>query len=822
MSDFLERALRLKSRGYTVVPIQRGLKGPHGLYAKAWQNEDPTEDQLRHYAQTDFRDGNIGINTRFTPAIDLDVYDEEVADVMEAYLADRYGDICVRVGMAPKRLVVFRASTPFRKMFAAYSDGKTKHKLEVLGDGQQFVAYGIHPDTKKPYIWTSVDEPLFVDAADLPTLTHVDAQEIIEHFCIMCEERGWKKMSSSMGGVVREDAEADLDGMKPVLALTHEKIEETLSLLENDEAEYDDWLLVGCALHHQFQGSGEGLELWHEWGKRSTKYDAADTNRRWRSFGNGPATVTFATLLYRAAEVKARQEDQAFNDAISRIHRTNDIKELVTKVAKDLMLSVNNDLQYDEATKRLQVRIGELNDGNKPRVESVRKLLDSHRPKRAARESVPAWCENWFYVECRNAFYNCETSAMLSVAAFDAKFGRVLLTDDMRSKGESFAGRASNVALNVHCIPTVYDSIYMPGDETILNVNGMDMVNTYNHMRTPLEKEPKSRDEKAAIEMAERHFKLLFPDDVERNIFLDYLAYTVQYPKEKITWAVLIQGVDGAGKTWFATMMAAILGGQNVRGVNADALGEKYTKWAEGHRMVFFEEIRLSGHNRFEILDKLRPYASNETVNVRRMQIDAYEIPNVTNYVFFTNYLDALPINENDRRYFIIRTAFQTKHHLTEFERSHPSYFTDLFNMVSFEGPALRWWLLNREISLDFKAKGRAPETAARALMIDEGEASDNLALINDTVLAGEHPLVSDRIVSAKELRALLPDLAVLNKRELGQLLFRAGFAKLGQFRLEGRTEPKDTWYTRRSGEVTPDNALALGRQLLGDGDGFD
>ncbi len=321
MSDFLERSLRLKSRGYIVVPIKKGTKGPD---IPGWQNDDPTEERLHTLAERGYADGNVGINTRFTPAIDIDVYDDAVAIIMERYLAERYGDICVRVGQAPKRLVVFRTTTPFRKMFASYSDGKTNHKIEVLGNGQQFVAYGIHPDTKKPYVWTSLDEPLGVNAGDLPTLTHVDAQEIIEHFCIVCEERGWKKLSSSMGGVVREDTDDGLDGIKPILALTHDKVQETLDLLPNEEADYDDWLLVGCALHHQFQGGQEGLEMWHEWGGRSAKSDAADTNRRWRSFGHGPSTVTFATLLYRANEIKSRLEDQAFNAAMNRINTTND------------------------------------------------------------------------------------------------------------------------------------------------------------------------------------------------------------------------------------------------------------------------------------------------------------------------------------------------------------------------------------------------------------------------------------------------------------------------------------------------------------------
>ena len=57
----------------------------------------------------------------------------------------------------------------------------------------------------------------------------------------------------------------------------------------------------------------------------------------------------------------------------------------------------------------------------------------------------------------------------------------------------------------------------------------------------------------------------------------------------------------------------------------------------------------------------------------------------------------------------------------------------------------------------------------------------------------------------------------------MGQLLFRAGFAKLGQFRIGGAGDPKDTWYTRHSGEVQSGNALALARSLIGhESDGFD
>ena len=95
---------------------------------------------------------------------------------------------------------------------------------------------------------------------------------------------------------------------------------------------------------------------------------------------------------------------------------------------------------------------------------------------------------------------------------------------------------------------------------------------------------------------------------------------------------------------------------------------------------------------------------------------------------------------------------------------------------------------------------------------------------MRNAIEGGENPLVCNEIVSAKELRSMLPELAMLDRRKLGQLLFRAGFAKLGQFRLGGAGDAKDTWYTRHSGNVTPTNALIVARRLLGEGldDGFD
>ena len=54
------------------------------------------------------------------------------------------------------------------------------HKIEVLGDGQQFVAFGIHPDTKAPYIWHDDMTPLNTPRAELAEVTEADMQAYLE------------------------------------------------------------------------------------------------------------------------------------------------------------------------------------------------------------------------------------------------------------------------------------------------------------------------------------------------------------------------------------------------------------------------------------------------------------------------------------------------------------------------------------------------------------------------------------------------------------------------------------------------------------------
>src|SRR5262249_40406758 len=92
----------------------------------------------------------------------IDITHEGAAEAVEMLARQHFGgrgDIHVRIGLPPKRLIPLRTDVPFKKLTCTFAapigaDGK-QPKIEILGDGQQYVVAGIHPDTRKPYRWTN-------------------------------------------------------------------------------------------------------------------------------------------------------------------------------------------------------------------------------------------------------------------------------------------------------------------------------------------------------------------------------------------------------------------------------------------------------------------------------------------------------------------------------------------------------------------------------------------------------------------------------------------------------------------------------------------
>lgn len=176
---------RLRDNGFAAIPIRSAWdrcnspgKQPS---ISEWQRHGialPSEEQLAHFLEK-HSGGNWGIVCGDVIAIDIDILDPDLAGTAEAISRELLGDTPLfRIGKFPKRLLVYRSGEPII--------GRKRHDInvEVLAlnkdqkGGQQFVAFGIHPGTMKPYDWP-IESPMDVHVVDLPVVYARDIDEFI-------------------------------------------------------------------------------------------------------------------------------------------------------------------------------------------------------------------------------------------------------------------------------------------------------------------------------------------------------------------------------------------------------------------------------------------------------------------------------------------------------------------------------------------------------------------------------------------------------------------------------------------------------------------
>ena len=235
--------------------------------------------------------------------VDLDITDKDLAKEMLSFVSSRTGATAYRIGRAPKTLVVCRHDEPRHKIMSKkYSCGR----VEILGTGQQFVAFGTHPDTKQPYSWPQ-DSILDIGAANLPVITAELISEIIEQFETLAELSGYepeKKGTLLAAGELPDyDPDDPLDRIEPV-GLSMDDCKKMLAELDPD-CSRDEWRNIGMALHHEYNGSEEAREIWDEWSAGGSKYKSGEPEKQWESFGKyrgRPITAAYLLKLTKKKE----------------------------------------------------------------------------------------------------------------------------------------------------------------------------------------------------------------------------------------------------------------------------------------------------------------------------------------------------------------------------------------------------------------------------------------------------------------------------------------------------------------------------------------
>ena len=234
----------------------------------------------------------IGIIAKNTPAIDIDTLDEVMSQHMIEWIRDNIDDAPLRYGKAPKALMMFTTEKPFRKITSALyrrNNGPLNgERVEILGDGQQFVSDHIHPDTGKPYYWPiDGQNPIDVSVFDLPTLNEEQAKACCREFERMADELGWERISEGSAAAPEALDAKDYDALAEVLPPdeTPEEVERVKSALEamkpnSSDYDYDSWRNILFALKWTKWQCAEDLA--REFSESSDKHNAKEFRTVWK------------------------------------------------------------------------------------------------------------------------------------------------------------------------------------------------------------------------------------------------------------------------------------------------------------------------------------------------------------------------------------------------------------------------------------------------------------------------------------------------------------------------------------------------------------
>lgn len=211
---------------------------------------------------------------------------------------------------------------------------------------------------------------------------------------------------------------------------------------------------------------------------------------------------------------------------------------------------------------------------------------------------------------------------------------------------------------------------------------------------------------------------MLFGYGVEQKAVLDFFFVCVTMPGVKIPWMLLVLGIEGDGKSFFNEMMNWIMGHDHSVVVENDQLAEKHNGWLENKLWGFVEEIYLDGSSKYMVLNKLKPIVSNMMIAVRSMNTDTRSVPSCINIMAATNFPDAIPTKDGDRRNCVVETRF-TNELLKRFSRRFPDYYRTLYELMRECPEAIRYYFENEHVmSDDFPIDGRAPIFEAKKRMV--------------------------------------------------------------------------------------------------------
>lgn len=250
-------------------------------------------------------------------------------------------------------------------------------------------------------------------------------------------------------------------------------------------------------------------------------------------------------------------------------------------------------------------------------------------------------------------------------------------------------------------------SVTFRAGEPVLTCNpqGERCVNTWR----PITRWPAKSDVAVLLE----HLEYLFPDAMEREAFLDWLAHIEQRPGELPHYGWLhIASKTGTGRNWLASLLSRVFKGYVAPNVDLTALLESAFNGELGGRVLaIVDEIREgAAEGNYRHAERLKSMINAETRTINQKYGLKYTEFNACRWLIFSNHNNALPLSDSDRRFRVV---------MHDAEPRQAQVYERLYSLLKEPEfiNAVGMFLRERDIS-QFRPGERPPMNAAKRAAI--------------------------------------------------------------------------------------------------------
>jgi Bifunctional DNA primase/polymerase, N-terminal/Primase C terminal 2 (PriCT-2)/Virulence-associated protein E len=625
-----EQFAEYAAHGWKLCAISPGNKGP--TYG-GWNTRPITDPDVA--AQLD----GVGLlhSLSGTCAIDVDNEDRAIIWLAErainlSALLTAVDSVQIHSGRPGRCKLLYRLTKPLRTLKPKDSGIELRCGTADGKSVQDVLPGTVHPDTKRPYVWRYGDV-LLGTWKMLPPIPAVLAA-------------AWR---TEIGADSHTQAHR-------ALAASNDGLEEFRALAaQYDVDDYNQWIKVAMAIHHETQGSEAGLALWDEWSRTGRKYKGVEDLRlHWRSFSSGAGTgKRVTTVASLRAESVASADEFAIVESSAEQPATQPGDGAAAKAAKAA------------AIETLEARL--------VYVRKIERYFDTDTHSVIQTESG---LQNLFMAEMPRRR--------------GVKIDPVRLLKESRSK-------------------KIVDAVgFHPGEAPLFDHDGNRYANLYRDRAvTPLM--PTAHELEVYQWLMNR-----ITDATFKKYWIAFCAHVVQRPGMKIRSAPLLwSDTTGNGKTTIlATIPKLLVGAEYSQEVTAQLLESDFNDYLLNTWHVNLAEFKATTKKeRTSIINKLKPWITDPTISVHPKGARAFTIPNQLIVTATSNDDDAAAIDNEDRRWAICELEASK---LTDEEKR---MLSSVFETARSAG--VMHWIYRNESIVGFSPNANAPETGARAAMIE-------------------------------------------------------------------------------------------------------